>query len=128
VLHARGRRVDLLDAQVARRPSSIRVPLDLGALAISDREDSVRFTVHAKPRARRTEILGVKDGALHVAVAAPPVDGEANAELARGLAEVFGVRARDVAVVAGQSGKRKIVEVRGIDAASARERLLMREG
>ena len=86
----------------------------------------MRFDVRAKPRARRTEILGVKDGALHVAVAAPPVEGEANAELIRGLAKALGVPARHVAVLAGQSGKRKIVEVRGIDAAAARERLLRR--
>ena len=118
MLHARGGRVHLLDAEVARMPG-----VDVGALAISDRGDTVRFDVWARPRARRTRVLGVKDGALMVAVAAPPVDGEANAELARGLAEVLGVRARDVTVVAGQSGKRKMVEVRGIDAARARERL-----
>ncbi len=124
MLHARGRRVDLLDAEVAGRPPTTQVTLDLAALAISDREGAVRFNVLAKPRARRTEILGVKDGALHLAVAAPPVEGEANAELARWLAKIFGVPMRNVEVVAGQSGKRKIVEVRGIDAASAREQLL----
>ena len=97
--------------------------LDLAALAISEREGAVRFNVHAKPRARRTEILGVKDGALHVSVAAPPVEGEANIELVRGLADLFGVPTRNVAVVAGQSGKRKIVEVRGIDGPSARQKL-----
>ncbi len=97
--------------------------LDVGTLAISDRPGAVRFEVLAKPRASRTEVLGVKDGALKVAIAAPPVDGEANAELARGLAAALGVKARDVTVVAGQSGKRKIVEVRGIDQARARERL-----
>jgi uncharacterized protein (TIGR00251 family) len=102
------------------------VPVDVSALAISDRADAVRFNVHAKPRARRTEILGVKDGALHVAVAAPPVEGEANAELARLLGELFGVPIRDVAVVAGQSGKRKVVEIRGIDAPRALEKLLPR--
>jgi uncharacterized protein (TIGR00251 family) len=96
-------------------------PLD--TVAITDRDGAVRLDVHVRPRASRTKVLGAKVGALEVAVAAPPVDGEANAELARVLAEVFGVHARDVAVVAGRSGKRKIVEVRGIDAAVARARL-----
>ena len=95
----------------------------LDSVAITDREGAVRFDVHARPRAPRTKVLGAKGGALEVAVAAPPVDGEANAELARALAAVFGVHARDVAVVAGRSGKRKIVEVRGIDARTARDRL-----
>ncbi len=100
--------------------------VEVGALAISDRAGGVRFDVLARPRASRSKVLGVKDGALRVAIAAPPVDGEANAELARVLAQVLGVRARDVTVVAGQSGKRKIVEVRGIDAGRARERLAER--
>jgi uncharacterized protein (TIGR00251 family) len=96
---------------------------DLSSVAITDRDGAVRFDVRARPRAPRTKVLGAKEGALEVAIAAPPVDGEANAELVRGLAAVFGVPARDVVVVAGQTGKRKIVEVRGIDAAAARERL-----
>jgi uncharacterized protein (TIGR00251 family) len=104
------------------------MPVDLAALAITDRGGAVRFNVHARPRAPRTKVIGVKDGALHVAVAAPPVDGEANAELVRGLAGLLGVPARDVAVVAGQSGKRKMVEIRGIDAATTRARLTQEAG
>jgi len=34
-----------------------------------------------KPRASKSRILGVREGMLEVALAAPPVDGEANAEL-----------------------------------------------
>jgi uncharacterized protein (TIGR00251 family) len=93
------------------------------SVVITDRDGAVRLDVHARPRAPRTKVLGVKDGALAVALAAPPVDGEANLELARALAAVFGVPARDVEVVAGRTGKRKIVEIRGIDAKTARERL-----
>jgi uncharacterized protein (TIGR00251 family) len=96
---------------------------DLDLLAISDRAGCVRFDVRVKPRAPRTKIVGVKEGALQIAVAAAPVDGEANAEVARGLAAVFDVPTRNVAVVAGQTGKRKIVEVRSIDAAAARAKL-----
>ena len=96
---------------------------DFASLVITDRDGAVRLDVHARPRAPRTKLLGVKEGALEVALAAPPVDGEANAELARALAAVFGVPVRDVEVVAGRTGKRKIVEVRGIDARAARARL-----
>jgi uncharacterized protein len=109
--------------KAARTPA--RLPIDVTGLAISDRAGAVRFEVHARPRAPKTKVIGVTEGALQVAIAAPPVDGEANAELARGLAAVFGVRARDVEVVAGQSGKRKIVEVRGLDSRAALERLTM---
>jgi uncharacterized protein (TIGR00251 family) len=115
VLHARGRRVDRFDAEVAAM-------IDDVALAITEREGGVRFGVHAKPRASKSKVLDVRDGVLRVALAAPPIDGEANAELARVLADALGVAARDVTIVAGQTGKRKIVEVRGIDAALARRR------
>jgi uncharacterized protein (TIGR00251 family) len=102
-------------------------PAALDALVITERDGAIRFDVRARPRAPRTKVLGVREGALHVAIAAPPVDGEANAELARALAAVFGVPARSVSVVAGQTGKRKVVEVGGVDVATARARLAAAE-
>ncbi len=113
MLHARRGCFHLLDAEVT----------DFSTLAISDRPGAVRFGVRARPRASRSKIIGVKEGALNVALAAPPVDGEANAELGRVLAAALGVALREVIIVGGQTGKRKIVEVRGIDAATARARL-----
>ena len=49
-------------------------------------------------------------------MAAPPVEGAANAELARFLAKAFGVAARDVEVVSGHASKSKRVRVRGAKA------------
>ena len=96
---------------------------NLESLEISDRPGAIRFAVRARPRSHKTNILGVKEGALEVSVAAPPVDGEANLELVRGLARALGTTAANVEIVGGQTGKRKIVEVRGLDAATARARL-----
>jgi uncharacterized protein YggU (UPF0235/DUF167 family) len=45
------------------------------------RDGAVRFEVHAKPRARKTRIAGVRLGALAVQLAAPPIEGAANEEL-----------------------------------------------
>ena len=98
-------------------------PADLASLALGERSDGVRMSVHVKPRASRTEIVGVREGALVMAVAAPPVEGEANQALVRGLADVLGVPVRDVIVASGQAAKRKIVDVRCIDAATLRKRL-----
>ena len=55
------------------------------------RDGAVRFEVHAKPRARRSRIAGIRLGALTVQLAAPPVDGAANEELLGTLAEALGV-------------------------------------
>ena len=75
------------------------------------------------PRASRTRVAGEHDGRLKVQVAAPPVDGEANAALVAFLAERLGVRRADVSVAAGESGRRKRVRIAGVDAARARAAL-----
>ncbi len=62
------------------------------------------------PRASRSEVVGeMADGTLKVKVAAVPEGGAANAELCKVLAAHFGVR--DVAVISGQTGTRKMVRV-----------------
>ena len=51
--------------------------------------------------------------ALKLRVAAQPVDGKANAEAERFLAEWLGVRRSEVTVVQGATGRDKTVLVRG---------------
>jgi len=82
-------------------------------IRFTETDDALAFDVRVAPRASRSEIAGEHDGALKVRVAAPPVDGAANEELARLLAKTFGVAARDVEVVSGQASKTKRVRVRG---------------
>lgn len=62
---------------------------------------------------------GVTDGILRARVAAPAVDGAANQALLRLLADVLGVPRRDVRLVAGASGRTKLVAVDGAVAAAA---------
>lgn len=85
--------------------------------------DGVRIWVHAKPRASKSRVLGVRSGALDVAVAAPPVEGEANAELLRTLARHLGVPARAVRIVSGAGSRQKLVEVLGVTETELRARL-----
>jgi uncharacterized protein len=72
-----------------------------------------------QPRASRTRAVGEHDGRLKVQVAAPPVDGEANAAVLAFVADALGVRRADVVLVRGESGRRKTVRVAGVDAARA---------
>jgi len=92
-------------------------------LKLSVRPGGVRFDVRVRPRASRTLIVGTREGALDVAIAAPPVDGEANAELLRALAAALGVPRRQVSIVAGDTGRRKVVEVEGLEATAILELL-----
>ena len=50
---------------------------------------------------------------LRVRVAAPPVDNAANQALVRLLADALGLPRRDVRIVAGASGRTKVVVVDG---------------
>lgn len=84
------------------------------------------LTIHVVPRARRTEVAGRHGDALRVRIAAPPVDGAANAELVRFVAERLGVPRRAVAVVSGAGGRRKTLSVAGVTRAAA-ERSLLQE-
>lgn len=74
--------------------------------------DDLRVTVRVKPRASKSRVLGLKGTELEVAIAAPPVDGAANDELTRTLAEHYGVPKRAVEIVSGHASRIKIVRVR----------------
>jgi uncharacterized protein (TIGR00251 family) len=80
---------------------------------------AVTLELLVQPRASRTRVVGEHDGRLKVQLAAPPVDGEANAALVAFLARALGVRQGDVAVLRGEAGRRKTVRVAGVTAAQA---------
>jgi uncharacterized protein len=69
------------------------------------------LTLHVQPGASRTEVAGTHGDALKVRLAAPPVDGKANAELLRFLAFAFGVPLRRVTLVRGETSRQKVVRV-----------------
>jgi uncharacterized protein (TIGR00251 family) len=79
--------------------------------------DGVRVTVHVVPRASRTETAGLHGDALKLKIAAPPVDGAANAEMIRFLALAAGVPAGKVRIVAGSTSRRKVVDIAGANPA-----------
>lgn len=76
---------------------------------------ALRFAVRVRPDARRTVVGGRWDGpggpALLVAVAAPAIEGKANAAVTGALAEAFGVRRSQVTIVSGHRGRDKFVEL-----------------
>jgi len=94
------------------------------AFTVTPRGSGVRFAIHVQPRSKRPGIDGLHGDALRVRVQAPPVEGAANEAVAAVLAEALGVPARAVHIAAGQSGRQKLVDVDGVDAAGAMARLL----
>ena len=77
-----------------------------------------------QPRAPRSEIVGWRaDGALSVRVAAPPVEGQANAALAALLAGALDVRPSAVTIEHGARGRDKLVRISGLTPAEVRQRI-----
>jgi len=74
----------------------------------------VTFAVRVVPRSSRDEIGGVQGDALKVKLAAPPVEGAANAALIEFVAKQLGVRRSAVSIVRGETSRHKIVRVAGV--------------
>jgi len=85
--------------------------------------DGVVLTLHVQPGAKRSEIVGSHGDALKIRLAAPPVDGKANAALLEFLAEKLGIGRTALQLVSGQASRSKRVRVAGIAADAVRARL-----
>lgn len=82
--------------------------------AVREDEDGITFDVQVVPRSSRERVGPVVGERLKIAVTAPPVDGEANAAVVALLARALGVPRAKVAIVRGETGKRKTVRVAGM--------------
>jgi uncharacterized protein (TIGR00251 family) len=76
---------------------------------------SAQLRVRVQPRAKSAEIAGRRAGAVVVRVAAPPVEGKANAALCALLAERVGIPRSRVSVVRGAGARDKVVRFEGVD-------------
>ena len=82
-----------------------------------------RFAVKVHPRARRSAFAGRLGDAWKLDLAAPPVDGKANEECVRYIAEWAGVPRARVSIVTGATSRRKVVDIEGMEQADAEARL-----
>jgi uncharacterized protein (TIGR00251 family) len=77
---------------------------------------AISIGVYVQPRASKTELAGLHDGLLRIRLAAPPVDGAANAALAVFIADKLGIAKSRVQIVSGLTGRRKVVRIDGVTA------------
>ena len=83
-----------------------------------------RLKLRIVPNAKRGEVLGEYGDAVKIKVAAPAVEGKANEALLEFVAEKLCIHCRDIALVAGEKSRDKLIEIASLDAAEARARLL----
>ena len=77
--------------------------------------DGARIKVRLQARARKDELIGVRDGVLLARVSAPPVEGRANRALRRLIARQVGVSPSMVTIVTGERARDKLIRVDGVD-------------
>ena len=90
----------------------------MSPLRITEKDGGVTLDIAVKPRSSREGVGPVQGDRLVVAVNAPPVEGKANEAVVRVLAETFGVPRSRVAIVRGETGRRKTVRIAGLAAAT----------
>jgi uncharacterized protein (TIGR00251 family) len=91
---------------------------------LHDAKHGSALTVRVTPRARKNEFAGIlEDGTLRVRIAAPPVEGKANAALVEFLADVLRVRKSKIEIVAGQKGLDKILSIEEMTSEEVEERI-----
>jgi uncharacterized protein (TIGR00251 family) len=83
------------------------------------------IAVRVTPRSSRNEISEVlADGTVKIRLTAAPVEGQANEALIRYLSRVLDVPASQIEIVAGQTGKDKLVTVTDVDSDTLQKRIL----
>ena len=76
-------------------------------------QGGITLALHVQPRASRDEVAGLHGDRLKVRITAPPVEGAANEDLRRFIAELFGVAPAQVTLLRGGTGRNKLVCVSG---------------
>ncbi|MDR2189262.1 MAG: DUF167 domain-containing protein [Azonexus sp.] len=76
-------------------------------------DGAMTLTLHIQPGARQTECVGMHGDALKIRLAAPPVDGKANAALLAFIAEQLGCPRAAVVLKSGHASRRKVLVVSG---------------
>lgn len=82
--------------------------------AIGTHDRGVTVALQVQTRASRTEIVGSEPDWLRMRVAAPPVDGAANAEIIAWLSKQLKVPRASVEFLSGERGRRKVLLIVGM--------------
>lgn len=85
--------------------------------------DAVVLTLHIQPGAKKTEIVGRHGEALKIRLAAPPVDGKANAALIAFIAAKVGAGRTAVELLSGETSRAKRVRIAGMTETAVRAAL-----
>src|ERR1044072_4779820 len=98
-----------------------------GEYGIEPTPSGVTIRVYVAPRSSANKVAGAHNGALKIALTAPPVEGAANKALIEFLARLLGVPKGSIRLLSGETSRNKLVRIEGIDAQTAFMRLVGNE-
>ena len=76
-------------------------------IAVLEHPEGCVLPVRAQPGARRAGVQGEQNGALKVAVTAPPEDGRANQAITEVLRDWLGLKRSQVELVSGATHRKR---------------------
>lgn len=83
------------------------------------------LAIRVTPRASRNEIVEVQmDGTVRIRLTAPPVEGQANKALIDFLSEVLEIPPSKIEIVAGTSGRDKLVSILDMDSETVHNKII----
>jgi len=92
---------------------------------LHDGQKGSALTIRVTPRARKNEIAEImNDGTIRIRLTAPPVEGKANQALIKFLSKILDVPASYIEIVAGETGRDKLVSVLNMDSETAQQLIL----
>ncbi|XP_019635537.1 PREDICTED: UPF0235 protein C15orf40-like [Branchiostoma belcheri] len=95
----------------AEKARATTEPVTQASPVTQGKDGSILVAIHAKPGAKANAITDVTAETVGVQIAAPPAEGEANAELCRYLAAVLEVKKSAVSLERGAKSREKSVRV-----------------
>lgn len=92
-----------------------RILKEPGVMLAREGKGGSFIEVWLQPRASKAQITGIDERGLKVSVCSPPVEGKANEELIKLVADVVGVAKSRVTVSAGEKSRNKSIFIAGAD-------------
>ena len=92
---------------------------------LHDGKTGAALAVRVTPRASKNQVVGaLSDGTIKIRIAAAPAEGQANDALVRFLSDVLGVAKSRIEIVAGNTGRDKLISVLDMDAETLHKKIV----
>jgi hypothetical protein len=92
---------------------------------LHDGKKGAALAIRVTPRASHNEIAEIlSDGTVRIRLTAPPAEGKANEALVEFLADILNVSQSRIEIVAGMTGRDKLVSILDLDTETVHQRIL----